>query len=348
MDLTGIKTFTDKVASILKLPVNTENQLLSQKDGVFTATPTVIEMGIVETDPELEAQKGQNETFTAVFDRWKRISRSQGTPGDKSHLDELETWQYNVDSDTIECTKNTSSLVGFVSPDSYEDYVLEVEVNSAAADDDYIGVIIAYATDNAGETHVLTAMRQLNSSAPLTIEKNRGTHGANTGPWFLNVYNGLQWADGAEATQSIESGIHGGWSTIDIPYKIKITREGDVITVETTNTGETTYFEPAKTVIDLTNEAELEVFRGAQRFGYCCLSQPQSTWLVLQRPGTMEPIYDIPNQRLWRYINDVWQSEPATVTQAVDVDILTRNWLHYNPQTDVFYYLEPGDNLVKV
>lgn len=347
MDVSKIKAYLTQIGERFKVPLNTGSQLLAQDNGRFTTLPTIVELGIVESTTELEAQKGQSESFASVFGRWDRISRNDDpTAGDAVNPDELETWVYHEDTDTIECTKNTSTFVGFVSPDAYDDFIMEVEVNSAGDDDDFIGVIAAYALDSDGVSHVLSVMRGLNNIAPMAIYKDRGSFSGNA--WQLPVYEGLTWADGTVADGSAAANAYGGWDTITVPYKIKITRKGDILTIETSNTGETTYFDPAKTVIDLSSVSELEVFRGPQRFGYCCLSQEKSTWNVLQRPGAKKPIYDLPNQQLWTFEDGNWVSEDATVAQAVAQGVLVPEWMHFNPQTGSYFFMEPGNALVKV
>lgn len=227
------------------------------------------------------------ETFESVFNRWKRISRTSSTDNetgdiysDKAIAAELNTWSLDAPNNALRNTTNSSSLIGMISPEKFNDFVLEVELSSTSSDDDSIGLCIAYAVDSAGKSHTLTALRVLNGTAPLMIEKDSHVNRS----WTKAVYGGLKWADGTIATAHRPGNIGEGWNKFPNGCRLKITRKDDIITVETSQMGETAYLASAKTVIDLSADPELEVFRGAQAFGYMASSQANSTWKVIRRP----------------------------------------------------------------
>ena len=248
------------------------------------------------------------ESFATVAARWQRIARlsSAAVAAGKNRYDdaavpaELLAWSINPAANMVANTTNSAGLVGFVSPEKFDHYVLESILKSTNSDNDFIGLCIAHATDELGQTHTLTAVRTLNGAAPLMITKdfmvditdwnapNTPLGTLPTSKYNFNVRNGLKWANGVEAVAP--SGASGlpGWNVQPAGCRLKVTRAGDFITIETSQLGESWYFEPAKTVIDLSSDPALGVFRGAQAFGYVAQSQANSTWDVLQRPGDLK------------------------------------------------------------
>jgi hypothetical protein len=230
------------------------------------------------------------ETFASVFNKWKRISRIAnptynltGDPySDSAIPGELDTWVLDANNNSVRNTTNSTSLIGLISPEKYDNYVLEATLSSVSTDDDWIGFCIAYAVDNLGRSHTLTVVRGLNGTAPMQIVKDSQV----LGDYVLNVYGGLKWPDGTVAVgpRGVSNQPGQGWGNFPAGCKLKVTRDGDIITVETSQIGETGYLTTAKTVFDLRSDPKLAVFRGAQQFGYVTQSQPSSTWEVIQRP----------------------------------------------------------------
>lgn len=332
-------------------PFNAIRQGLSYRNGAFTGLEFIRQVGFVSTDAELTFQQSQKESFEKVFDSWYRISRLVGTHVDNvegdSYTDEampseLTAWTYDSANDKIICQINSVSLVGFVSDQRYDGYTLEVVVNSTAADNDFIGVCIAHAVDGNGDTHILTAMRCLNGRAPLVIDKNYQEF--DTPEYEVaRVYSGLQWGDGTTTTAAGPTTL-AGWDALPNGLKLKVTREGDIITVETTlNDG--TYHAPATTVIDLSADPELEVFRGHQRYGYVCQSQPDSTWDVLERPGDRYPIVDTRDNTIYTYEDGSWVNQGTDLQLLINDGSATPGGLHYNPTTERYYYLSNDASL---
>lgn len=339
---TSLASFTQAFKHKLTLPVNRKHELLVMENGEFSGRPAVIPVGIVETQEELDLQKGVTESFAKVFSDWQRISREGGGSNetgdpysDQAIAAELETWSYDGANDGIVCTLNTVSYVGFISPQRYDDFILEVEVSSVSGDDDVIGLCIAHAVDNNGNSHTLEVVRRWHGRAPMVISKD---FRVNT-QTIEEITNGLTWSDGVVADgTTVGNGEKAGWSSLNQPIKLKVTRRGDILTIETTQPNSSSYYAPAKTVIDLSADSRLEVFRGPQRFGYICQSQPNSTWNVLQRPGNRIPIVDLRDYTLWLFDDGNWTSTPSDINDLVDRGILAKSWLHINPTTGKVYY----------
>lgn len=339
--ITELKRLLDMIQQRVKVPVNSQHQLLGCEGKQFTAQPSVVPVGFITTDNERDTQFGTDEDFGTVFNTWTRISRRNSPSSDKDAPDELDAWIFDPVENVIVCTQNTVSLVGFISPELFEDYVFEVEVSSTDGDDDFIGVVIAHSVDPAtGQSHIITAMRGLNGTAPLEIDYNRFNFNSRSRS-IARVYNGLHWPtfdEPATGSYNGPSNGGGGWGGQTTPIKLRVTRSGDNITVETSDLGETTYLESAKTTFSLDDHPDLEQFKGPQRIGYCCASQRNSTWKTLVKPSVRVPVVDLRDYTVYTWTSEAWQPQSSSYSQLLNDGILKENYLHFNPTTGRYYY----------
>lgn len=347
----ALVNYVNALRGVLKAPKGAEGEILTRTSDGWGSTPLMVPAGIVEDDNALTYQQGQEESFEDVFTTWKRIARvtvsetNDGVPynqtGDSYHdegyPEELDTWSFDSANNQIVCTKNTVSLAGFLSPDTYDEYVLEARLQSDNGDNDFIGLCIAHAVDEQGRAHTLTAMRQLNGEAPLMIERNRWAFTAAEYN-VATVYSGLKWPDGSVAAAPGPNGT-GGWVDFPSGCLLKVERAGDIITVSTSQIGEDTYHSGSVTTIDLSSDPQLEVFRGPQRFGYVCISQPNSTWEILQRPGSRVPIIDSRDFSWYVFEDGQWVQKGSDLASAIAGGVLVPNRMHYNAVTGRWYIL---------
>lgn len=259
---------------------------------------------------------------------------------------ELNAWVYDAATNSLRCTENTASLVGFIAPYIYDEYVLEVQLTSDHYDDDFIGLCLAYTEGDDGNTHTLTVHRGLNGPAPMRVIKD----------WSVNeyvvkdVYSGLTWQDGTVAVEGTTLGGTNdqGWDLIPTGIRLKATRVGDIITIETSQVDSTVLYPSATTTIDLSTDPELEMFRGAQQFGYVCKSQMRSTWEIIQRPGMRAGVVDISDYTFWSYVDGNCEATTTSLMDLVSQDVMSLNWLHYSPTLGRYYYLDDQFNLTRV
>jgi len=351
----SLVNYVNAVRGAFRSPFNAMGELVTYRNGELVGRPVVVPVGIVESDAELTFQKEQKESFSDVFDSWMRFARTSNTTynttGDPYHDEaypaELDTWSYDAVEDRVVCTIKSASMVGFISNERYDKYTLEARIKSSNNDDDYIGLVIAHAKDSQGRSHTLDVMRSLMGQAPMQIIKDRSVN-----PYIVeDVYDGLIWPDGSVATGAFPGNQNSaayGWGNWPNGILLKITREGDVVTVETSQINETTYYAPATTTIDLSSDPELTVFRGPQRYGYTCQSQPSSTWDVLQRAGDRLPIVDIRTYDWHAYENGEWVLKGTGLTTLLENNILVSGSLHYNPVTRTFFYITDDEQTIKL
>lgn len=346
---TEIANFTTEVKTRLTVPVNQKDHLLvTLPNGSFSGRSVFMQSSIVENDSELDTQKGVTESFQNVFKWWKRISRGGATYTDEFNPAELNSWSYDEGTDSILSTVNSASVIGFVSPEKYDDYVFETQITSNNGDDDFVGLIIAYALDPVtGTTHTLTVMRNGNGRAPMVIDKDY--NGFDTSKYNVAVVlGGLTWMNGTVATGPAANNANGGWSLQPLGCRVKVTRNQDIITVETSQMGSTVYVPAAKVTIDLSADPQLAVFRGPQSFGYTTMSQAAATWEVFQRPETRTPIVDIRDWSKWVYNAGVWTKVNGTKASLIADGLLVPEWTHQNTTTSKFFYMDSNNTLYRL
>ena len=263
-------------------------------------------LNVVSNQAEQDLVVTAKESFADVFNNWTRISHG-GNGLYPSQANELTAWEYNAGTDTIRATVNSNTFIGFVSADSFEDFDLETEVSSTNGDDDRIGILIAFVVAN-GKQYTLSILRQFDGYI-------------NRGASFIALYNAFQpgnfnlgWNDAGlgdpNPYHNSLGTLKSGWVGVG-KVRIKVRRRGDIIECWTTLPNETTYLEDKKITIDLNSRNELSIFKGPQRFGYCCQSQLYASWKSLQRPGERWPIVRTDTLETFIWENESWTKQPA-------------------------------------
>lgn len=228
--------------------------------------------------------------------------------------------------------RNNGSYNGFISPLSYENYTHQVTLWSLDADDDMVGVLLAYTSGGGAGT--------------LHVDRTAGGYTPNQG-WGL--------MDGT--TVVVNFGVNGvftnpgtGWG--GKASRVKVVRAGDLITVYCTNwmTNAANFFSPPAYNPDSTIEIDLAAttnnirwsvsgvpqtasrdltrFRGAHPYGYVNASQALSSYIDVQFDGGIQSnvlVYlkdkqsgvNVWNQsEVWRYLSGSWS---MTAESAQDV-----------------------------
>lgn len=169
-----------------------------QKDGSYSTRPewTIFEGHFTaNTNNEVQTLSTMLAvTLEDVFDVWSRFAFGTDA-GIRLAANDKDAFQFNLPgntdglpANTISCKVNTNHIVGFISPDVTDDYEFEVEVrvsgkpeqdwwlaqnpgkpttdsNYVFHDNDYMGVVLAYAIDPVTPTthRILSAFRAQNN-----------------------------------------------------------------------------------------------------------------------------------------------------------------------------------------
>ena len=289
------KTTSDIAASEKRSTEHAIRMRQSAVDEIILTNPTVC------TTKDVEALKGLDESFEEIFNTWERFSHVNGLrPGIAS---ELNGWSYDKVNDRVVATINSSSSIGFVSKDSYTDYVFEIELSSNISDDDWMGAVLGFAKTPDGKEHSLLARRS--SGANPIVQIGMNIQDANKNGYKTIVIPPI--AHGLTGKPNNPS-----WVNCPGPCKLKVTRTGDVFKVEHTQMGSAVYVPSATQIFDLNDYPDMSMFKGASPYGYCSLSQQGSTFKTLRRPTNQSNILDVEAKVLWSNDGIGWTSRPAT------------------------------------
>ncbi len=304
---------------------------------------------LVQGSTEMAQVMGYVESFETVFDEWLRISHSGDTY--PAAPEELTEWSHDPATDTISCTINSTTLIGFISPDRHGDYIFDVIISSTANDDDLIGICLGFVEED-GRQYTFTASRSAGGVAGgadtdatlFLIEYNRGQSDQKD---IGSTNGGLMWGDGAiddSRAKGFTSNTDNGWDKYPTGCRIRVERFGDIFTIKTSDLGSDILKESATVTIDINDYPELERFRGPTQFGYICQSQANSTWDTLRRPVELGTVVDADTLETWS-----WDGEQfVQVTDESAKEAVPVNRLFYTEMTGKLYYHEPFKGIMKI
>lgn len=300
------------------------------------------QVNFATSDAEVSTAQGTSESFAQVFSTWQRFSLDT-TANVPAQPTELNNW--SLSGNNLLCTVNSNSLIGFVSPNSYTDYVFEVQLSSTDSDDDYIGIVFGYALDGNGRPHTLTAGRTPGSNTGTM----KGLFGVAYDYYNADVIDlgstngGLKWGDGVvDNTRVLINGKYPGWGSQGIGTRVRVARSGDVITLDTTDMNTSSpYVSTAQVVVDLNSNPALSIFKGSSPIGYCCLSQNSATWATIQKPTTPADFVDARNGNVYRW-NSTANSWSVVGTTS-NTSTIDKGRFYYSPlNSKVFYVSTAG------
>ena len=211
-----------------------------------------------------------------VFNSWDRFDGSGYYPGGTTPGGQAADWTLSQNPTRIVQPTNTSYGGGFVSPELYNDYVFEATVRSDATwDNDTIGLIAAFTRD--GSTNkTLAAVRTKGGQIPRNHWGVFYTeNGASSPTWLI-----------ASSDMSAGSTSSDWWPD---QSRIKIQRQGDIITFYTTNWNDVDNYQiSSEIVVDLSSDARLASFMGESSYGYYSHSQGGSTYFDVEFNGGLD------------------------------------------------------------
>lgn len=326
-------------------------------------------VNVVTNDAELNEAKAAEESMKTVFQTWRRISKGnwKATPEEKLALgysddaipEDLAAFTYNESTGNIENPRDTYSMVGFLSNRPYSDYTLDVVLRSDSIwQNDPMGLLIGYARDAQGNTHTLTVMCHPYQGGygypepspwpgfwPVSVVVDFNVPGQKT---IKGSGKGLKWVTGSPGDQTMTGATGDVWAIKPWVqalngWRLKITRVGDVFTIETSGYDVPTLTPAATFTLDLNEHPELAQFKGAQPYGYVAISQDMAIWDVKQRPGARQAIVDIRSNTLWQWDGTAWVANPGGGSM-----LILPNRFYYNSISRKLFYAETQDLLLNI
>lgn len=306
--------------------------------------PLVRYAAVATNAAELALAKNSIPSMTEIFNTWYRFSHS-GSVNYPALPAELNGWSLNAQGE-ISSTINSSSYIGFVSPTKHSNFELDVQVRSSNGDDDAIGIVIAFLKED-GREFTISAVRTLGGwfSGIWKVFYNANQSDA----LLLGVAeDDLYWGDGVLGKNRATSGAYvqnGGWNRADIAAgtRIRVTRNGDIITAETSNLGHTELVPSSKITINLASLPILSRFRKPASYGYSSLSQANSFYNTTSMVDKENVIVDMTTNTVLSYDGTNWINTGATLSQTVGV-----NQFVYSKVNKSTYYVDSAGTISRV
>lgn len=258
------------------------------------SSPMVVPVNVMHTgDSDVDFKAAAAAWDDAFFD-WQPWTFNSELLGGKAS-DNL-TWVWDDVADTGKSVAPATFPAVLLDRSYYSNYTYEVELTSTDAGGAAVGLCIAEVT-RSGKSLGLYVARTPGDA--LAADQTLGllTVGINLGQRDQIVLskttgNGLQWGDGVWSDDRDlfeEPMAPGGWGAAG-PVRVRVTRAGDTLTIETTNHNSTTYVDTAKVVLDLASDLLLDPFRTAGRVGLGhFVGAGTVSYKMLARPGAFIP-----------------------------------------------------------
>lgn len=248
--------------------------------------------------------------FADVFNSWKRFSHHAANWNQPANSTELNAWEYDAATDTVKCTVNSSSYIGFVSDKEIGDFNFDVEVglplSSTDGDNDSITLVIAFKTKD-GKEHNLSVVRSGSIENHLKVTT------------LFGVYYDYQLPD--QKTVGVVDTGETSFVWKGHYARMRIKRRGEAFVVESTPATQSSWAAATdsdfvhKIEFTLNDLPELAVFKGLNRFGYGALSQTHSTYRAFVRPDVDDRAHYATMGAVLKEL--YWQQNIAIITGTV-------------------------------
>lgn len=377
--------------------VTSFNRLVKILDSnkTYTATfqPLSNPIYVCETEVEFNLCCNHKPSFKEVFDTWIRFGHNNEYQWKKDNSDGhngykfsvsgtglkkesvnyaggfrpgATAWTYDSTNDQILQPVNTTDFTGFVSRESYSSYKFTINCLSSDGDDDFNGIVAAFATDEYGMQHTLSFIRTPNSS-------NTDEHFCLENHWYVAIDLNAErtfnvgtkpgpvvgkWkgAKLVKSNTSLNSTVEkGGWSSFPNGVLISVERTGNVFVGKTNKFGDpsdvsTLQYDIRIDLDELTKDQNfkdywwvLELFKGHAQIGYCTTSQTKSTYknidFVESESYIVYPPNDIVHNNVFKYNSSKskWQTNGK---HHSDPDVLGYASISRNTLTNRIWYYD--------
>jgi len=239
--------------------------------------------------PDVQIEKGGNEAF--YF--WKRFAGDvsfENVSKNAPPSSDAHTWAYNAETRGIYNIKNTSNYTGMVTTRTSESFMMASTMSSNAADDDVIGMVVAYAEEDGVPTTI-------------SVVRSGGWNGtgASTLTWAIIQTKGNNRTilkNGSDTAKNLLGNTKGqAWDKLGYS-RVEVKREGTKIIAKCSQfSGATNGAPNAVTAIDDSTTMEFTLpapFNLPCQYGLSAMSQAGATfddieWAELPYPPADPP-----------------------------------------------------------
>jgi hypothetical protein len=130
-----------------------------QQNGI-SSKPLIYKMNMSYTDDQLALLKLHPVSMSTVFSEWQRFAHAGRANTEANQIENTKkAWSYDKSTGEISSNINSSVFGGFVSPTKHRQYYLKVKLRGNDTDNDIIGIVCAFYTDDNGVEHTLSVIR---------------------------------------------------------------------------------------------------------------------------------------------------------------------------------------------
>lgn len=216
------------------------------------------EQGLIDNSPP---------TMVEIFNSWSRFDGPNYFNVGETMSGNAAAWVYDSTVDSVRQPLNSGVWNGVVSLEELDTYEHTVKVSSSNADDDHIGILLAFRrVDNINHVLIFFASQHGINSHEVTYYRFQSGQPTVVVPI---VANNIAGTGGPNNGNGAWSGKH---------TTLNVVRKNDKITTLNSLWNTTTLDSRTKMEFSLDDFTELEVFKGPSSYGYVSFSQADSIY----------------------------------------------------------------------
>ncbi len=325
---------------------------------------------IVESQKEFDEITNREFSLEEIFNTWTLFSHyygvaeqeqsppsfpaininSSNTDITQSDYDNNNVWSYDSVNDKITLNKNYNAYTGFISPETYSNYELSVDLSANDSDNDWLGVIIAfYKNPLTGYEYTLSVLRTMNGSPSYVVYFNfaqNPINDVNYNPLYESntqtiVYDGNDLAPSDTVNE---------WD--DTTTSLLINRENNVFTIKTSQFGSNIIDDDTLITINLDDYPEYSMFNNSSNIGFSGRSQNSGSFSNINFSGFNDYIFWVKNNGASYETYFFNQSENTYELQLPKIvtikDYLGPGRFIYSYFFDKTYYVTQEDFIIKI
>lgn len=319
-------------------------------------------INVGETPTDVTACQAVTGSMQAAY-RHFIPSSAYGNVNRNAVVADLSGYTWNAAGSAVIHAAASTSLMGLnANGGGMINYQFEVELSSTDPAAYAIGVCAARVRRNGKDfgIYVLrTPGKLVNDSAGGTLPGGDiyrllsvGVNLMQADAYDLGGTNtGLKWGDGVLDSSRATAGQYNpalhGWN-VNGACRVRVTRTGNSILVETTQLNDTNYAAGISVTIDLTSRPELKIFQGPTTWGIASYGQAATSHKVLNRPDFYHPYvaltYDGNGEdtsTINRYTGTTWASQPMAIGQ----NFVRPGRMFYSDYNGKLYFSRPDGTI---
>lgn len=312
-----------------------------QENGI-SSKPLVFKMNMSYNADQLALLKLHPVSMGTIFSEWQRFAHAGRANTESNQIENSKNaWSYDKSTGEISSNINSSVYSGFISPTKHRQYYLKAKLRGNDTDNDIIGIVCAFYTDDNGVEHTLSVIR-----AKMIESHTLYRYG------LVYDYGKTTEKIIAERNDVIKD-VTGGWSGNYVI--IDALRTGSRLVVKTSNinsdvlldASEIDFTVPETKPEDWTDEMYNTIYTMLQnpmQVGFGVFSE-NGRFSVLEQKYIFDDndIYDILNDQILRYV------EKTSTWNIIGkcTDTLDDNILVWSPNINtLFYYAHGGVQVI--